>query len=291
VSIRALNWAWGLRLKPASLKFLLLSVADYADEHGHAYPSLAALEDKTCLDRKTLIAGLDQLQALGLLEDTGTRRGRTGQVKVYRLIGFLENVTEVGKGSENGTARKVPTDPPKGPENGTGPESGTVPEFPSKGSVFPCKGSENGTGNSTENGTRNPQRIHQRNHQGTGEGARADEDVPRGTPAADPMVAALDAWTQIDGVDHDAMREWIRYCEQDLQPPKLLGGATRFQLAKLVAGWGPPEVQRSAVGVAIANGWKNLRHEDAAAAKGAPVRRGAAVSAADRVTWRPEGDG
>lgn len=83
-----MQWAFELELRPAALKFLLVSLADNASGEGVAYPSVAALMQKTCLDRKTVISGLGRLEEMGLLADTGQRVGKTNQVKVYRLVGL-----------------------------------------------------------------------------------------------------------------------------------------------------------------------------------------------------------
>lgn len=114
-----MTWAFGLDLKPATAKFVLVALADNADDEGRAFPSIQSLVAKTSLDRKTVIHALDQLECMQLVEDTGMRVGRTHQVKVYRLVGFVSNSTE----------------------NGTHPENGTVPEIPSNSTVFPSKGS------------------------------------------------------------------------------------------------------------------------------------------------------
>lgn len=97
---------------------------------------------------------------MGIIEDSGSRVGATGQVKVYRLTG--------SNGTENGTV--VNEDLDKGTENGTVPETGLlegkrVPEteplnstvftpnstvFTRKSTVFTRKSTENGTRNHKE---------------------------------------------------------------------------------------------------------------------------------------------
>jgi len=94
-----MTWAFELDLKPATSKFILVALADNADDQGRAFPSIASLVSKTSLDRKTVIGAIDQLERLGLLRDTGERMGKTGQVKVYQLIGF--------NSPENGTIPKT----------------------------------------------------------------------------------------------------------------------------------------------------------------------------------------
>lgn len=94
-----MTWAFELNLKPATSKFILVALADNADDQGRAFPSIGSLASKTSLDRKTVISAIGQLEQLGLLRDTGERVGKTGQVKVYQLVGF--------NSTENGTIPKT----------------------------------------------------------------------------------------------------------------------------------------------------------------------------------------
>lgn len=88
MSIAAIVWAFDQYIKPSAAKFVLVALSDNADHKGMAWPSLKAIQEKTCLDRKTIIASLDYLEKIGTLLDTGERVGRTHQVKVYRLNGL-----------------------------------------------------------------------------------------------------------------------------------------------------------------------------------------------------------
>ncbi len=75
----------------SSTKFVLWVLANHANgdpevlEVIEAWPSIQMLVDSTGQDRKTVIGNLKRLQEWGLIEDTGRRVGRTGQVIVYRL--------------------------------------------------------------------------------------------------------------------------------------------------------------------------------------------------------------
>jgi len=94
VSLDATIWAWKVRqkqkkggsLKPLK-KLVLLSLADRASEDHCAYPSMARLVEDTEMDRKTVLKIIDELIEDGLIVDTGERKGRTKQVKVYQLLG------------------------------------------------------------------------------------------------------------------------------------------------------------------------------------------------------------
>lgn len=141
VSIAAMSWAFELDLKPATLKFLLVALADNADAMGELFPSITALSRKTSLDRKTVIRGIDHLESIGLLEDTGKRVGRTRQTKVYDLIGFEVVERAAVKSSVDDPLREVANST----AHGTGPKSGTVPSTTAKSTVFPSKGSQSRT--------------------------------------------------------------------------------------------------------------------------------------------------
>lgn len=80
--------AWAARCNPGTpaKKLVLLALAECASrDAAEAYPSIATIEEFSSLNRKTIIAALDALEAAGFITDTGTKKGKTGQVKVYRL--------------------------------------------------------------------------------------------------------------------------------------------------------------------------------------------------------------
>ncbi len=106
MSIAAISWVFRQEIKPSSLKFVLVALADSADDRGICWPSIEHITETTCQDRKTVIKSLDDLEERGWLVDTGKRMGRTNQVKVYRLTdNFFKPAptTNCGKSTENGT--------------------------------------------------------------------------------------------------------------------------------------------------------------------------------------------
>jgi len=122
MSRSATDWAWKQPLKP-SLKLVLLSMSDRANEFHECFPSYARLEKDTGLNRKTISAALKKLAELNIIRDTKKRVGRTGQVVVYELIGL--------KSTENGTVKESHFWNPlesKRPKNGTGnsTKNGTI---------------------------------------------------------------------------------------------------------------------------------------------------------------------
>ncbi|WP_000086403.1 DnaT-like ssDNA-binding domain-containing protein [Escherichia coli] len=116
MSRHATDWAWETDPGSSSLKLILLSMADRADEYNLCYPSIERLVKDTCLNKKTVQAGLISLMKMGLISDTGERKGATKRVRVFSL-----NITKKGniKGNREGGNE---------PENGNVPENGNIPK-------------------------------------------------------------------------------------------------------------------------------------------------------------------
>lgn len=135
MSVDATIWAWKASVQSSAQRVVLLSMADRAGENHTCYPSVSRLAQDCCLDRKTVMRAIDQLEELGLVKDTGSIRGNG--VKVYQLIGVLgrEDVprTEKLTSTKSGTSTKT----------GTGGKNGTSTSIKS------------GTCTSTKNGTQN----------------------------------------------------------------------------------------------------------------------------------------
>lgn len=125
MSIFAVGWAMKRTVSRSSEKFVLVCLANYSDEAGIAYPSVAALASDTGQDRKTVIRGLQALAEAGWIMDTGNRIGATKQIPVY-CIQFEND-------PQNGTVPKTEQSPIS---------AQTVPFFPSKSTVFPHKESQ-----------------------------------------------------------------------------------------------------------------------------------------------------
>ncbi|HHI8577571.1 TPA: DnaT-like ssDNA-binding domain-containing protein [Escherichia coli] len=85
MSRHATDWAWETDPGSSSLKLILLSMADRADEYNLCYPSIERLVKDTCLNKKTVQAGLISLMKMGLISDTGERKGATKRVRVFSL--------------------------------------------------------------------------------------------------------------------------------------------------------------------------------------------------------------
>ena len=121
MSVEAMTWAYKQKLK-SSVKFILVTLCDYAGSDFRFWPSIPDLVEKTCQDRKTIIAAIDTLEQMGFIVDSGERKGRTKQIKVYFVD--LNN-------TKSGTVEECQK------RNSTA--NGTVPDFPSNSTVFPAK--------------------------------------------------------------------------------------------------------------------------------------------------------
>lgn len=103
MSRKATDWAWSVDIKPATLKLILLSMADRADEVHQCFPSISRLVKDTGLNQKTVQKGLLEMIEMGVISDTGQRKGPTGRVRVFQLdIAYksndpiIGNVTDIG---------------------------------------------------------------------------------------------------------------------------------------------------------------------------------------------------
>ncbi len=134
MSRRATDWAWRQDIK-ATMKLVLLALADRADEYHRAYPSAERLERDTRLNIKTIRSNLKSMQDLKIIRDTGKRKGSTKQITVWELLGVEDDVkheiprtsratTSEGKVPENGHLSKTP-------KNGQLPDS-KVPKIGSE---------------------------------------------------------------------------------------------------------------------------------------------------------------
>lgn len=148
MSWTALAWAGKQRLKRAADKLVLIALADrHNDESGLSYPSVAWLAEFSCLDRKTVIASIDRLEALGLVSDSGQRVGKTGQVKAYNLniSGTFETVPETEQFQKRNSStfsgkqsQKRDTEPSLEPSLSTEAKASSESKARKRVDAFPC---------------------------------------------------------------------------------------------------------------------------------------------------------
>lgn len=134
MSYDAIRWAMAQQVGKSSTKFLLVAMADCVNSDGARFvcwPSCRHLAEVTGQDVKTVEAGLRRLREMGAIEDTGERKGVTGQVIVYRL-----KTPENGVVTTQANATEIPANPP---EIGVVNEDGNTPVFPGNTPVFPMK--------------------------------------------------------------------------------------------------------------------------------------------------------
>ncbi len=132
MSAQAKDWARRMRDIRSATKFVLLSLAEYANVHDEVWVSCAQLMDDTNMDRKSVLSNVALIVKLGLMVDTGKRMGRTGQMVVYRLD-LSTNSPKNGTLEES--QKRDGSEPETVPKTGCLPESKS-PNFPVKESRF-----------------------------------------------------------------------------------------------------------------------------------------------------------
>ena len=101
MSFQAMAWAVKQKL-PSREKFILIMLANYADENSTCWPSNGRLCDETGMSKNTLLAGLRALAELGVIEII--KRSEDGYTlpNKYRL-----QIERVGSNSERGVVRQL----------------------------------------------------------------------------------------------------------------------------------------------------------------------------------------
>lgn len=80
------EWAWRLEIKPATLKLVLLNLADRADNDGfRCYPSIDRIAKDTGLNKKTVQQNIKILIERGLIRDTGNRVGKLQRIRILQI--------------------------------------------------------------------------------------------------------------------------------------------------------------------------------------------------------------
>lgn len=128
MSIQAVRWVIEAEISPAPAKLVMLMLANYCDEAGYCYPSIAKLVQLTSLDRKTVGAALAKLCEMGLIVDSGKRVGLTGQVVVYQVTAlpyvgtqhYVYRLTDQESGQFYIGCRTTNVDPHLDPYRGSG---------------------------------------------------------------------------------------------------------------------------------------------------------------------------
>ena len=89
MSVNATRFAWECDLskttKRSAKRLVLLALADRANKENTCFPSIARVVKDTSMDRKTIMNTINDLITLGLISDTGERKGGTNQVRVLKI--------------------------------------------------------------------------------------------------------------------------------------------------------------------------------------------------------------
>ncbi|MDK1289804.1 helix-turn-helix domain-containing protein [Pseudoalteromonas umbrosa] len=159
MSRAATDWAWRQELSTSTQKLLLLSFADRADEDHCCWPSIARLVKDTGLNEKTIGSNIKKLESLGLIEDTGKRKGVTGKVKVYRIVGIEE-----GENTNTPKSGCIEKQPPSQGHLNQAPQEGVKPNTPKSGCIANSNTPNNGSVNTPEIGSLNTPVFGGQNH-------------------------------------------------------------------------------------------------------------------------------
>ena len=232
MSIEQLNLAFKTDIQKSSTKFVLVALADYANEAGEAYPTIETITFKTSLNRKTIISALKELALLGLITDTGMVRGKTGQVKVWKLK--LKPTPE--RVPKTGRLDKAKKQPSKQSQKRNSTESGTVP-------LFPPKEPENGT---------------------VKEYQKRDTEPSSLLTTIEPPVKEIEKEKKEtpdlpDWIDTDAWSEWMAHRKKlkASNSPRAINSLIKDLEIIKQSGFNPTD----AIDIALKKGWKTVQLE------------------------------
>lgn len=140
MSVNATRFAWECDLskttKRSAKRLVLLALADRANKENTCFPSIARVVKDTGMDRKTVMNTINDLITLGLVSDTGDRKGGTNQVRVLKI-----NVDK---------QESYPQDVQETSNKQYEISKETVVNLPINGVEFPCNGGKFGTQNLKE---------------------------------------------------------------------------------------------------------------------------------------------
>ena len=155
MSLDATRWAWSAPVESSAQRLVLLAYADRADENHESYPGLERVELDTCLNIKTVQTTVTRLIEIGLLFDTGKRKGPTGRVRVLRLVGVVGREErpkkvryDASKQAESDTLNEPKNGAVKRPQKRNDTKNGMIP-------ILEGNHPKNGVLNDPKNGVQN----------------------------------------------------------------------------------------------------------------------------------------
>lgn len=95
MSTRIMGLCWPLKLPP-TVKAVLISLADNANDSGYCWPSIDAICERTCFGRTAVIAAIRQLEASGIV----VANRSNGRHTTYILVVANQSATRTGPGGE-----------------------------------------------------------------------------------------------------------------------------------------------------------------------------------------------
>jgi hypothetical protein len=103
VSTRVMDACWGMQLDP-SVKAVLMSLADQANDEGVCWPGVGSLALRTCLSERTVQRSVRTLEGLKLLscEMGAARNGQNRYTLNVALLRELDRQREAAKGEAAG---------------------------------------------------------------------------------------------------------------------------------------------------------------------------------------------
>jgi DNA-binding transcriptional regulator YhcF (GntR family) len=104
MSYSAMAWARAIKTGSATVKSVLLAVANYADEEGICWPSQDQLAEDTELSRHSIMRALDQLEDMGLM--SRERRHRKDGSRTSDLIMLDLSSTQLRSSQQRSTQQQ-----------------------------------------------------------------------------------------------------------------------------------------------------------------------------------------
>lgn len=91
MSIDAISWAFKQNVKPAAKKFVLVALADNADQYGICFPSYNHIAEKTGLSRRSVIENCKALVKDGIIQKSGRNRANQSTTSNAYLLPFTDD--------------------------------------------------------------------------------------------------------------------------------------------------------------------------------------------------------
>lgn len=113
MSIEALNWAFNMELPNSGMKCVLLTLANYCNEYGEAYPSQKEIAKKSCLSERGVRDNLARLEELEVITRIPrTRSNGSYTTDLFRInVGMKLPAAESADGKNFQTQRQILPNP------------------------------------------------------------------------------------------------------------------------------------------------------------------------------------